>query len=220
MCTPLFLGDLDSKISADDVPIRTARLVAVVKEANPAVRLAGTRKTTPGLRLVEKYGMLVGGADPHRYDLSSMIMLKDNHIWACAQKTIIGSKSNPGTGVQVGDVAAGQGAITEAVVAARHVGGFSVKVEVEVDSEIAADEAIEAGSDVVMLDNFEPGAELAVLAQRLKSRHKGKDFLLEVSGGITEQTVGQYCVDGIDIVSTSSIHQGVAHLDWSLKLIH
>ena len=133
--------------------------------------LAGTRKTTPGFRLVEKYGMLVGGADTHRMDLSTMIMLKDNHIWA-------------------------RGNITEAVAAAKSAGGFSVKVEVEVDSEEAADEAIAAGADVVMLDNFEPAA-VKVVARSLKAKWAGKrHFLLEVSGGLTVNNAEMYISNG------------------------
>lgn len=189
-------------------------MVQLVKQANPKIRLAGTRKTTPGLRLVEKYGMLVGGADPHRFDLSSMIMLKDNHIWACGkERASPAAEAAASPGPQDGDIAA-------AVAAARRVGGFALKIEVEVGAEDAADEAIEAGADVVMLDNFEPGEQLAQRAERLKERHRDRRFLLEVSGGIVEETVGSYCVPGIDIISTSSIHQGVPHIDWSLKLVH
>jgi nicotinate-nucleotide pyrophosphorylase len=135
--------------------------------------LAGTRKTTPGFRLVEKYGMMVGGADTHRMDLSSMIMLKDNHIWARDDN------------------------IAEAVAAARAVGGFSVKIEVEVDSEEAADQAIGAGADVVMLDNFEP-AEVKVVARSLRQKWAGKDkkFLLEVSGGLRVDNAEMYVCPG------------------------
>lgn len=178
--------------------------------------LAGTRKTTPGFRLVEKYGMLVGGADGHRMDLSSMIMLKDNHVWS-------------------------RGSIKEAVAAAKAVGGFSLKVEVEVQSEAEADEAIEAGADVVMLDNF-TGEGMKIAAKSLKERWAGKrHFLLEVSGGITLDNAEEYVNNGeyymhplprhvkmhtdsvlsdIDIISTSAIHQGVPHVDYSLKIDH
>ncbi|GBL50720.1 putative nicotinate-nucleotide diphosphorylase [Candidozyma auris] len=115
--------------------------------------IAGTRKTTPGLRQLEKYSMLVGGVDPHRYDLSSMVMLKDNHI-------------------------ASTGSITEAVKSARSVCGFAVKVEVEVSTEKDAKEAIDAGADVIMLDNFS-GPSLQKVAQTLKQHYKGsnKSFL-------------------------------------------
>ncbi|KAI0019043.1 Quinolinate phosphoribosyl transferase [Xylariomycetidae sp. FL0641] len=155
--------------------------------------LAGTRKTTPGFRLVEKYGMLVGGADTHRMDLSAMIMLKDNHIWS-------------------------RGSITEAVAAAKTVGGFALKVEVEVQSEEEADEAIQAGADVVMLDNF-TGEGVKAAARSLREKWKGKrEFLIEVSGGLREDNVVDYAHNDIDIISTSSIHQGVPHVDFSLKI--
>ncbi|KAG4223692.1 hypothetical protein PC116_g27845 [Phytophthora cactorum] len=133
--------------------------------------LAGTRKTTPGFRLVEKYGMLVGGADTHRMDLSSMIMLKDNHVWS-------------------------RGSITEAVQAAKMVGGFALKVEVEVQSEEEANEAIAAGADVVMLDNF-TGDGVKTAARNLREKWKGRH---------------------VDIISTSAIHQGTPHVDFSLKI--
>lgn len=155
--------------------------------------LAGTRKTTPGFRLVEKYGMLVGGADAHRMDLSSMTMLKDNHVWS-------------------------RGSISDAVRAAKFAGGFSLKVEVEVQSEDEADEAIEAGADVVMLDNFTPQS-VRTTAKSLKEKWKGKRaFLLEVSGGLTEDNAEQFACSDVDILSTSSIHQGVRHVDFSLKI--
>jgi nicotinate-nucleotide pyrophosphorylase len=129
--------------------------------------LAGTRKTTPGFRLVEKYGMLVGGADTHRMDLSTMIMLKDNHLWS-------------------------RGSITDAVKAAKSAGGFSLKVEVEVRSEAEADEAIEAGADVIMLDNF-TSEDVKVAARSLKEKWEGKrHFLLEVSGGLRLDNAEQY----------------------------
>ncbi|KAI0384397.1 putative nicotinate-nucleotide pyrophosphorylase [Hypomontagnella monticulosa] len=155
--------------------------------------LAGTRKTTPGFRLVEKYGMLVGGADTHRMDLSSMIMLKDNHVWS-------------------------RGSITEAVQAAKMVGGFALKVEVEVQNEEEANEAVAAGADIVMLDNF-TGEGVKIAAKNLREKWKGqRQFLIEVSGGLREDNVFDYANNDIDIISTSSIHQGTPHVDFSLKI--
>jgi nicotinate-nucleotide pyrophosphorylase (carboxylating) len=126
--------------------------------------VAGTRKTTPGFRLVEKYGMMVGGIDPHRHDLSSMVMLKDNHVWA-------------------------SGSITEAVKTVRRAAGFSLKVTVECQSYEEAGEAIEAGADIVMLDNM-VGDDLHGCARRLKKEYgkegKGREFLIESSGGVVE----------------------------------
>ncbi|KAK0206323.1 Quinolinate phosphoribosyl transferase [Desarmillaria ectypa] len=155
--------------------------------------VAGTRKTTPGFRLVEKYGMLVGGIDPHRHDLSSMIMLKDNHIWS-------------------------SGTITAAIQQARSVGGFSLLLDVEVSSEAEADEAIDAGADIVMLDNIE-GQELVNVASKLKQKWQGKRrFLFETSGNITEANLQARAINEIDILSTSVVHQSVQHIDFSLKI--
>lgn len=131
-----------------------------------------------------------------------MTMLKDNHIWSC-------------------------GSITAAVRAAKAAGGFAVKVEVECRSEGEAEEAIAAGADVVMLDNF-GGEEVKAVAGRLKSRFGGvgadgeggkKGFLIEVSGGLTEGNVQGFVCNEVDVISTSSIHQGVKHVDFSLKIV-
>ncbi len=91
------------------IATRTRDVVATVRAAGYRGLLAGTRKTTPGFRLVEKYGMLVGGADTHRMDLSAMVMLKDNHVWS-------------------------RGSIADAVAAAKAVAGFSMRVDVEVQT--------------------------------------------------------------------------------------
>jgi len=194
----LLLGErvaLNTLARCSGVATKSRKMLDLVREAGYTGILAGTRKTTPGFRLVEKYGMLVGGIDGHRHDLSSMIMLKDNHIWA-------------------------KGSITKAVHAAKAVGGFALKVEVECQTEAEADEAIEAGADIVMLDNFDgPGLKLA--AASLKQRWRGKrEILLESSGGLTEANVREYVNSDIDIISTSSVHQGVAHVDFSLKIDH
>ncbi|EXJ93966.1 nicotinate-nucleotide diphosphorylase (carboxylating) [Capronia coronata CBS 617.96] len=194
----LLLGErvaLNTLSRCSGVATKSRTMLELVRGAGYKGVLAGTRKTTPGFRLVEKYGMLVGGIDGHRHDLSSMIMLKDNHIWA-------------------------KGSITNAVKAARAVGGFALKIEVEVQSEAEADEAIEAGADVVMLDNFD-GEGLKVAARSLKDRWRGKrQVLLESSGGLTEQNVKGYINNDIDIISTSAVHQGVSHVDFSLKIDH
>ncbi|KAK4682237.1 nicotinate-nucleotide diphosphorylase (carboxylating) [Podospora pseudoanserina] len=156
------------------VATMSRRLLVNLRSAGYKGILAGTRKTTPGFRLVEKYGMLVGGADTHRMDLSTMTMLKDNHVWS-------------------------RGSITQA-------------------SEEEADEAIRAGADVIMLDNF-TGEGVKVAARSLRERWKGeREFLLEVSGGLTEDNAESYICNDIDILSTSSIHQGVRHIDFSLKI--
>lgn len=154
--------------------------------------VAGTRKTTPGFRVVEKYGLLVGGAATHRLDLSQMVMLKDNHIWA-------------------------NGSITNAVQLARKASGFSQKIEVECQSLEEAYEAAGAGADIVMLDNFEP-EKLKKDAESFKS--KFPHVLVEASGGITSETMPDYLCPHVDIVSQGKLTQGYSCVDFSLKIIH
>jgi nicotinate-nucleotide pyrophosphorylase (carboxylating) len=170
----ILLGErvaLNTLARCSGIASRSRELVDKLRKAGYTGVLAGTRKTTPGFRLVEKYGMLVGGADAHRHDLSSMIMLKDNHVWS-------------------------RGSITDAVKAAKAVAGFSLKIEVEVQSEEEADEAISAGADVVMLDNFS-GDGVKIAAKSLKERWKGqRHFLLEVSGGLRSDNVEPYVCNG------------------------
>eukprot|EP01117_Protostelium_nocturnum_P011405 TRINITY_DN4136_c0_g1_i1.p1 TRINITY_DN4136_c0_g1~~TRINITY_DN4136_c0_g1_i1.p1 ORF type:complete len:296 (+),score=81.14 TRINITY_DN4136_c0_g1_i1:79-966(+) len=152
--------------------------------------IAGTRKTTPGFRVVEKYGILVGGCDPHRMDLSSMIMLKDNHIWST-------------------------GSITNAVKKAKLAGGFAMKIDVECRSIEEANEAAKAGADIVMLDNYSP-EELKTASKELKKNFP--HVLIEASGGITVSTIEQYFDPSVDIISMGSLTQGVPHIDFSLKI--
>ncbi|KAI9882189.1 MAG: hypothetical protein M1823_006067 [Watsoniomyces obsoletus] len=130
--------------------------------------LAGTRKTTPGFRLVEKYGMIIGGCDPHRYDLSSTTMLKDNHVMAF------------------------NGAIDQAIHRAKEVGGFSTKVEVECRVYTEAMTAAMAGADIIMLDNF-PLGDIPPTASWVKDM---PGVLVEVSGGVTEKNIESYAIEG------------------------
>lgn len=131
--------------------------------------------------------MLVGGADTHRMDLSTMTMLKDNHVWS-------------------------RGSITKAVKAAKAAGGFSLKIEVEVQSEAEADEAIAAGADIVMLDNF-TGDGVKVAARSLRERWAGKrEFLIEVSGGLTVDNAESYICNGESI--SVFFGSGVGCLGW------
>ncbi|KAJ2812741.1 nicotinate-nucleotide diphosphorylase (carboxylating) [Coemansia furcata] len=178
------------------VASRARRLRTLADSLGYTGVIAGTRKTTPGFRLVEKYGMEVGGADTHRMDLSTMVMLKDNHIWAT-------------------------GSITNAVKSARSVAGFSIKIEVECQSENDAYEAIDAGADIVMLDNFTPD-DMRFAASNIKTKclSTNHSVLIEASGGITEETAPLYMSPGIDIISFGTMTQSVPHVDFSLKIAH
>jgi nicotinate-nucleotide pyrophosphorylase (carboxylating) len=142
-------------------------------------------------------------------------MLKDNHVWACANNAAGADGEEERKALQEGDIAA---AIPKAVAAAKAVGGFSTKVEVEVRSVEEANAAIGAGADVVMLDNFTPEG-VREAAKGLKEQWAGKaSFLIEVSGGLNEENAAGYTCEDVDILSTSSIHQGVGIVDFSLKV--
>jgi len=153
--------------------------------------IAGTRKTTPGFRIVEKYGLLVGGVATHRLDLSQMVMLKDNHVNACG-----------------GDIAT-------AVARARQCAGFSQKIEVECGTLEQARQAAAAGADICMLDNFE-ASSLKQAAATLKQEFP--NVLIEASGGITLDNTAEYCSPHVDIISQGALTQGYACLDYSLKV--
>ncbi|MFN2745080.1 carboxylating nicotinate-nucleotide diphosphorylase [Bacillus sp. z60-18] len=111
--------------------IATLTNQSVIKLNDPGIRICDTRKTTPGLRMLEKYAVQTGGGANHRFGLDGGIMIKDNHIAAC-------------------------GSISQAVEKARAACGHMVKVEVEIESENELKEAIEAGADIIMFDNCPP----------------------------------------------------------------
>ncbi len=154
-------------------------------------KIAGTRKTTPGFRLIEKYSLLVGGADTHRMDLSSMVMLKDNHI-------------------------ASAGNISKAIEMAKSITSVWYNIEVECKSFQQAEEAILSGANIVMLDNFnaESGKKTA---QKLKEKYPTS--IIEISGGITQNNLKDYLSPYFDIISMGSLTTGYLPVDFSLKLI-
>lgn len=154
-------------------------------------RIAGTRKTTPGFRLVEKYSLLVGGVDTHRYDLSSMVMLKDNHIWSA-------------------------GNIEKTVKRVLELCSFSTKVEVECQNISEGLEAAGAGAHVVMFDNQTP-EQLHAAAKHLKESYP--HVIVECSGGIDEGNIEEYFGEYVDVISTSKLVQGYSCADFSLKII-
>ncbi|XP_030065679.1 nicotinate-nucleotide pyrophosphorylase [carboxylating] [Microcaecilia unicolor] len=189
----LLLGErvaLNCLARCSGIATASRRVAEMAQAAGWNGEVAGTRKTTPGFRLVEKYGMLVGGVSTHRFNLSGMVMLKDNHI-CCT------------------------GNITQAVQDAKKVGGFPLKIEVECCSLEEAREAAQAGADIVMLDNFCPQA-LHTVAQALKLAFPR--LVVEASGGVTEKNVSQFFGPHIDVVSLGSLTQSFSAVDYSLKI--
>ena len=167
----------------------TARYVAAA--GGRQVRLVETRKTTPGLRLLEKYAVRVGGGANHRQNLSDGVLIKDNHL-AVLRAHGIG--------------------LAEAVARARANVPHSVKVEVEVETLAELREALAAGADVVLLDNMDVATMRAAVAETAGRA------LLEASGGITLETVGAVAATGVDIISVGALTHSVRALDISLEI--
>jgi nicotinate-nucleotide pyrophosphorylase (carboxylating) len=153
-------------------------------------QIVDTRKTTPGLRLLEKYAVAVGGGKNHRMGLDDGVLIKDNHI-------------------------AVAGGVTEAVVAAKRQVGHLHKVEVEVTNWAQLREAIEAGADIVLLDNQTP-EEAAKLVEM--SRNMNPNVLIEASGGMDLDRVRSYAEAGVDLISVGRITHSVRSVDISFKI--
>ncbi len=173
---------------ASGIATKTREAVDAAREVDDEVRIAGTRKTTPGLRGVEKRAIVAGGGDTHRLDLSHMVMVKDNHV---AEMGL-------------------EGAIEHF----RERVSFATKVEVEVESVEDAPRAAAAGADVVLLDNMSP-TEVAAAVDTLRADHP--DVLAEASGGITVADVPAYARTGVDIVSMGGLTHSAPALDYSFR---
>ncbi|MCF8478883.1 MAG: carboxylating nicotinate-nucleotide diphosphorylase [Rhodospirillum sp.] len=167
----------------------TAELVAAVRP-HP-VRITCTRKTTPGLRGLEKYAVRAGGGSSHRYGLDDAVLIKDNHI-------------------------AVAGSVTEAIARARAFVGHLVKVEVEVDTLAQLAEALAAGPDVVLLDNMAP--DLLREAVALTRTTAKAPVILEASGGVTRETAPAIAATGVDVISVGWLTHSAPSLDLGLDI--
>lgn len=156
------------------------------------VRVAGTRKTSPAIAKFDKYALGVGGADTHRLGLDDMVLIKDNHIATC--KTPL-----------------------EALLKAKANVSFSKKIEIEVETLEDAVDCVKNGADIVMLDNMSPD-EVKNVLDKLDELNIRKNSLIEVSGGISEDTILDYAKLGVDIISMGALTHSTRSLDFSLKL--
>ncbi|OKH19381.1 carboxylating nicotinate-nucleotide diphosphorylase [[Limnothrix rosea] IAM M-220] len=152
--------------------------------------LVDTRKTTPGLRLLEKYAVNVGGGRNHRYGLDDAMMIKDNHIQAA-------------------------GGISEAIAAVRVHSPYPLAIEVEAETHDQAIEAVTQGADIVMLDNMPP-AKMSEIIPKL--REINPRIKLEASGNITLDTIRAVAETGVDFISTSATITRAPWLDISMKI--
>lgn len=152
-------------------------------------KLLDTRKTTPNMRIFEKYAVRVGGGYNHRYNLSDGVLLKDNHIGAA-------------------------GGVAEAVKMAREYAPFVRKIEVEVENLDMVREAVEAGADIIMLDNMSPDE------MREAIRIIGGRAQTECSGNVTRENIASLAELGVDFISSGALTHSAPILDISMKNLH
>jgi len=196
-------GDIIGTISGDAASVLTGerlalnlmqRMSGIATNTNEAVqkvsgykaKIVDTRKTTPGLRVFEKYAVKAGGGANHRFNLADGVLIKDNHIKAA-------------------------GSITKAVVAARMNAPHTLKIEVEVETIQQLNEALEAGADIIMLDNMDNNTmteAVKIAAGRA---------ILEASGNMGEKDLVEVAKTGVDIISIGALTHSVKALDISLK---
>ena len=152
-------------------------------------RLLDTRKTTPNMRVFEKYAVKVGGGSNHRYNLSDGILLKDNHIGAA-------------------------GSVAKAIEMAKEYAPFVRKIEIEVENLEMVKEAVEAGADIIMLDNMTPD-EMKEAIKIIDGRAQ-----TECSGNVTKENVARLVSVGVDYISSGALTHSAPILDISMKNLH
>lgn len=162
-------------------------------------RVVDTRKTTPGLRAIERYAVRVGGAHNHRNTLEDGVLLKDNHIEAAAQREV--------------DLAG-------VIALAREAVAHTIRIEVEVVDAAMAREAVAAGADVILLDNMTPEEMRAVVDEHrgAASDPANRRVLFEASGGITLDTIAAVAATGVDLISCGALTHSAPALDISLDV--
>ncbi|RKI26371.1 carboxylating nicotinate-nucleotide diphosphorylase [bacterium 1xD8-6] len=191
-------GDIRALLSGERTALNyLQRMSGIATYTNSIVKLLeggkttllDTRKTTPNMRIFEKYAVKVGGGSNHRYNLSDGVMLKDNHIGAA-------------------------GSITKAVRMAREYVSFVHKIEVEVENLDMVREAVEAGADIIMLDNMGP-EQMKEAVRIIDGRAK-----TECSGNVTKENIKNILDVGVDYVSSGALTHSAPIMDISLKNLH
>ncbi|OPL13747.1 MAG: nicotinate-nucleotide pyrophosphorylase [delta proteobacterium ML8_D] len=195
-----FYGKLAAILQAERVALNfLQRLCGIATLTRDFVRelsdlpciLVDTRKTTPGMRLLQKYAVRIGGGHNHRHGLSDGLLIKDNHITAC-------------------------GSIKKSITLARANMPHTLLLEIEVTEIEELKEAIEAGADAVLLDNMDPVTlrDAVSLARRLRP-----DIILEASGGINLKNIREIAKTGVDIISVGLITHSSGASDLSLRVL-
>jgi nicotinate-nucleotide pyrophosphorylase (carboxylating) len=172
------------------IATQTRALCDMAWSKNPSCRIAATRKTCPGFGALDKKAVLIGGGDPHRANLSEGFLIKDNHLALVP--------------------------IKEAIRKAKAYSAYK-KVEVEVETADEAVTAAESGADIIMLDNMTPGQVTDTLVI-LKNAGLRDRVTIEVSGGIDENTLGEYAASGADVISMGALTNTVRNFSVTLEI--
>ena len=172
------------------IATKTAACCAIVAEHNKNIKIAGTRKTAPGCRLIDKKAVLLGGGDTHRLTLSDAILIKDNHRMLCS--------------------------VEEAVRRAKETSRYVI-VEAEADFPEEAFQAAQAGADIILLDNMDP-ITISETTGMLREQGLRNSVFLEVSGGIEPKNLRELAKLDIDMISMGSLTHTVTNFDVSLVI--
>nr|WP_321350081.1 carboxylating nicotinate-nucleotide diphosphorylase [uncultured Methanoregula sp.] len=172
------------------IATQTRRMADIIASVSPSCRIAGTRKTAPGSRAIDKKAICVGGGDPHRTSLSDGILIKDNHLALVPLET--------------------------AIQKARAVSSYRV-IEVEVETPQDAQKAAEAGADIILLDNMSPG-QICSAVELLKKCGLRDRVVLEISGGVDENSLRSYAACGADTISMGALTHTVRNFSVTLEL--
>lgn len=174
------------------ISTKTRKIIEKIKGINPHIVIAATRKTTPGLRWFEKQAISCAGGDTHRFSLSDMVMVKDNHIKLA-------------------------GSVTKALEYVQKHTGFSKKIEVEIETKEQLLSVIDNLPDILLLDNKNP-QQVKELLEILDAKAPGHKVKIEVSGGITERNVASFASLPIDIISMGCLTHSVKNTDVSMEV--
>jgi len=173
------------------IATQTRKLADIVSAVNPSCRVAATRKTCPGLRILDKKAVKIGGGDPHRMNLSEGILIKDNHLALVS--------------------------LPDAMLAAKKVSAYK-KIEVEVETPENALFAAKAGADIIMLDNMNPD-QISRTIRILNSENLRDCVFIELSGGIEESSLSRYAALDVDMISLGVLTHSVRNFPVNLEII-
>lgn len=185
---------LDFLMKLSSIATSTYEMVSEIRKHKYATILATTRKVTPGFGWFEKKAVAIGGGDPHRWNLSDMVLLKNTHLKYY------------------------RGNIEQMIAKAKVNAGFSKKIEIEIEQPADISRAIKAGADIIMVDNMTP-EEITKLITNAKEEFPHTHVMFEASGNITHDNYLKYAATGVDVISTSElILHPPKHMDYSLRL--